>query len=56
VENVWGYLKRNPLSNWAPDDLQALTSTARSHSRSIQRKQSLLRSFVKHCSLPLRLR
>lgn len=56
MENVWGYLKRNPLSNWAPDDLQALTTTARSHSRSLQRKQNLLRSFVKHCSLPLRLR
>jgi transposase len=56
VENVWGYLKRNPLSNWAPDDLQALTTTARSHSRSIQRKQNLLRSFVKHSPLPLRLR
>jgi transposase len=56
VENVWGYLKQNPLSNWAPDHLQALTTTARSHSRSIQRKQNLLRSFVKHCPLPLRLR
>ena len=56
VENVWGYLKCHRLSNWAPDDLKALTITARSHSRSIQRKQNLLRSFLKHCPLPLRLR
>jgi transposase len=56
VENVWGYLKHNPLSNWTPDDLEDLTTSARSHSRSIQRKQNLLRSFVKHSPLPLRLR
>ena len=56
VEDVWGYLKRNPLSNFAPDNLETLTTTARTHSRSLQRKQKLLRSFVKHSPLPLGLR
>jgi transposase len=55
VENVWGYLKRNPLSNFAPDNLDTLTNAARTHSRSLQRKQKLLRSFLKHSPLPLRL-
>jgi transposase len=56
VENVWGYLKMNPLSNQPFFDVDSLTTVTRSHGRSIQRKQSLLRSFVKHSPLPLCLR
>lgn len=56
VEGVWGYLKMNPLANWAAPDLDALTSAARRHARSLQRKERLLRSFLKQCPLFLRLR
>lgn len=56
VENVWSYLKINPMANLALPDVESLTSTARNHGRSLQRKQNLLRSFVKHAPLPLRLR
>jgi len=56
VESVWGYLKTNPLANWAAADLHALTSVARRRTRSLQRKEHLLRSFLKQVPLFLRLR
>jgi len=56
VENVWGYLKINPMANFAPPDVDSLADTTRSHGRSLQRKQKLLRSFVKHSPLSLRLK
>jgi transposase len=56
VEHVWGYLKINPLANLTAIDVDALTETTRSHGRSIQRKQHLLRSFVNHVPLSLRLK
>lgn len=56
VENVWGYLKFNPMANLTCVDVESLTETTRSNGRSLQRKQSLLRSFVKHSLLFLRLR
>ena len=56
VENVWGYLKMNPLSNRPFFDVDSLAQATRHHGRSIQRKQSLLRSFVKHSPLSLCLR
>ena len=55
VEGFWGYLKVNPLANAAILDLDTLAATTRKHGRSIQRTQSLLRSFVAHSPLPLRL-
>lgn len=56
VENVWSYLKMNPMANKAPLDIDALAQTARHHGRSVQRKHNLLRSFLKHSPLPLRLK
>jgi hypothetical protein len=56
VENVWGYLKMNPLANWASWDIESLATTARHHGKSIQRKPNLVRSFIHHCPLFLRLR
>jgi len=56
VENVWGYLKMNPMANLAVADLDSLAKTTRGHGRSLQRKQQLLRSFVKHTPLFLRLK
>lgn len=56
VEYVWGYLKGNPLANHACADVTALTTKARHHTRSLQHRSDLLRSFLRHAPLPLRLR
>jgi len=55
VENVWGYLKTNSMANEADFDLGELTYSARRHGRRLQRKERLLRSFLKHTPLFLRL-
>ncbi len=41
----------NLLANWALTDLDTLTAETRRHSRSLQRKPNLLRSFLKHILL-----
>lgn len=56
VEYLWSWLKRNPLANFAPDSLEELALNARKGGRSVQRKQTLLRSFVVHSPLSLRLK
>ena len=56
VEYVWGYLKTNPLANLALTDINALVTVTRHHSRSLQHKPELLRSFIKHSPLFLRLK
>jgi transposase len=56
VEYVWGYLKQNPLANHPCEDVLTLAGAARHSSRSLQRKQHLLHSFIKQCPLPLRLK
>jgi transposase len=56
VEYAWGYLKNNPLANYACSDIATLADTARRSGRSLQRKPSLLRAFVLHSPLSLRLR
>ncbi|NOZ09469.1 MAG: IS630 family transposase [Gammaproteobacteria bacterium] len=56
IEYAWGYLKQNPLANYACFDTEELADTARHYARALQRKQHLLRSFVNHSPLSLRLR
>lgn len=56
VEYLWSYLKSNPLANWAPTDLEILTTTTRHHTRRVQRHEELLRSFLAHSSLFLYLK
>jgi transposase len=56
VEMVWSYLKTNPLANFSFLDLLTLTISTRCHSRRLQRHQLLLRSFIRHSPLLLRLR
>jgi transposase len=56
VEMVWGYLQTNPLANSPFFDLPTLTATSRHHGRRLQRRQLLLRSFIRHGPLPVRLR
>lgn len=54
-EGLWGYLKMNPMANFTPMELQTLTAVTRQHSRSVQRKQHLLYSFIRKSHLPLRI-
>lgn len=55
TEYFWSYLKTNPLANACFCDLPSLTLATRRHSRRVQRADNLLRAFVKHSPLPLRL-
>lgn len=56
TENVWGYLKTNSMANEALYELDDLTQSARHHGRSLQRREPLLRSLLKHTPLFLRLK
>ena len=57
VEYVWNYLKINPLANAAHAAISALRRGAtHRHARSLQRNDTLLRSFIQHSPLSLRLR
>jgi len=56
VEYVWSYLKTKPLANLACPDVEALATVGRRHARSLQHRPHLLRSFVSHSPLPLRLK
>lgn len=57
IEYAWGYLKHNPLANHACLETDTLADTARHTSRSLQRQQPLLRSFILHAlfTLPLKI-
>lgn len=55
IEYFWGYLKFNPLANLACLDLDRLADSARHASRCVQRDHSLLRAFIQHSPLSLRL-
>lgn len=56
TERVWGYLKINPMANAPAYALADLTCATRRHARSLQRKERLLRAFLRHTKLPLRLK
>lgn len=56
TENVWCYLKTNSMANEAIFEDELLTNSVRRHGLALQRKQSLLRSFLKHTPLFLRLK
>jgi transposase len=56
VEYLWSYSKTNPLANLAVYEVTELAAAARTCSRSIQRKPELLRSFIRHSPLFLRLK
>ena len=47
VEPLWGYLKGNPLANWAPQDLRELAVATRYHTGQLRKKKSLLLSFLR---------
>jgi transposase len=55
VEYVWAYLKMNPLANRPTFEIAELAAMTHRHARSMQANQSLLRSFLRHSPLFLRL-
>jgi hypothetical protein len=55
VEYLWAYLKLNPLANLALMEVPTLADATRRASRSVQHRPGLLRSFVAHSPLSLRL-
>lgn len=55
VEYLWSWLKQKPLANFTPDNVEELADNARRGSRSIQHRQNILRAFVNHSPLSLRL-
>jgi len=56
VEYLWANLKLNPLANLALMEVHTLADATRRASRSVQHRPSLLRSFVAHSPLSLRLK
>ena len=56
VEYAWSYLKMNPLANWPTFEIAELAALTHRHARSLQRDELLLRSFLRHSPLFLRLR
>lgn len=55
VEYLWAWLKTNPLANAPALDLPALAQRTRRAAHSIQRRPLLLRGFLRHTGLSLRL-
>lgn len=47
VEPFWGYLKGNPLANWAPKEIDDLAVKARYHASRLRDERDLLRSFLR---------
>jgi transposase len=56
VELIWGHAKSNPLANFAPLELEELLAQTQVTTLAIGDDEALLRSFIKHCPLSLRLR
>lgn len=56
IEYAWGYLKTNPLANFAPTDAVQLADATRRHAKAIQKNQNVLRSFIHHSPLSLCLK
>lgn len=56
VEYLWSFLKYHPLANVAFFELDEITTVTRTHARAVQRDEGLLRSFLAHSPLSLRLK
>jgi transposase len=56
VEYLWSWLKTNPLANDPAIDLPSLAHRTRRAAYRVQRRQHLLRAFLRHTGLSLRLR
>jgi len=56
VELIWGHTKSNPLANFAPRELDELLAQTQMATLATGDDEPLLRSFLKHCPLSLRLK
>jgi len=56
VELIWGHAKSNPLANFAPGELEELLAQTQVVTLAIGDDEPLLRSFLQHCPLSLRLK
>lgn len=56
VELIWGHAKMNPLANFAPTEIEELLHQTQTALLTIAADPPLLRAFIKHCPLSLRLR
>jgi transposase len=56
VELIWGYAKAHRLANFAPVELDDLVMQSQLTVYAIGNDQPLLRSFIQHCALSLRLK
>jgi len=56
VELIWGYAKTNPLANFAPLELDDLVMQTQLATFAVGDDEPLLRSFLQHCPLSLRLK
>jgi transposase len=56
VESIWGHSKSNPLANFAPSELSDLVDHVQITTLALEDDEPLLRSFIEHGRLPLRLR
>ena len=55
-EGVWGYTKYGRLANFAPEDTAALRAALVTELERLHRRPKLLRSFIRHAKVPIRLR
>jgi len=56
AEQVWNYIKNNPMANLALYEVDAIADAARHCGRSLQRKQDLMQSLLAHTPLNIRLK
>jgi transposase len=55
VEAMWGHGKGHKLANYCPDSVDELAETARDTFSEYRQEQNLLKGFVRHTKLPIRL-
>jgi transposase len=51
VETVWSYPRLKPLANFTSSDVRHLACIATRHTRQVQRRSGLIRSFLNSCPL-----
>lgn len=56
VEYFWSYIKTNPLANWAPENDILLVKKTKQTFLRVQKKKTILQSFIDHAPLPFLLK
>jgi hypothetical protein len=55
ADGIWGYVKYGRIPNYTPPDLDTLRSTITAELDQLRQQEDLLRSFIRHSKLPLRV-